>query len=334
MPCRGARKSMCEKRCLSPLLLEVKNLNVSFIDGKREFPILRDITFSLAKGENLGFVGESGCGKSMTAYSLLRLLPEGMKIVSGNIIYKGKDITKFTEKELTGFRGREIAMVFQNPSMALNPVLTVGEQIIETMLNHGISRREAFKKAVSLLDELKIAEPEKIVKEYPHMLSGGMCQRVVIAIALACEPEILIADEPTTALDVIVQKEVLDIIKNICTKRGMGLVIVSHDLGVISYMADSVGVMYCGKLIEQGAIKDILNNPAHPYTKGLLAALPKHGKELLCIKGIVPKFSDWTNRGCMFFDRCEYHDDKCKDDFGYVVIEQAHRALCRKVNEI
>ncbi|HIF03786.1 MAG TPA: ABC transporter ATP-binding protein, partial [Nitrospinaceae bacterium] len=256
--------------------LLVKNLKVSFATPKKELMAVRGISYQLHQGEILALVGESGCGKTVSALSILRLIQEPPgKIVSGEIIFGGKDLLTLKKKELQDLRGKDIAMIFQDPMTSLNPVLTIGEQIVETILRHTVlSRKEAKEKSFRLLEQVEISSPKQKLSQYPHQLSGGMRQRVMIAIALSCSPHILIADEPTTALDVLIQAQILSLLKKIKNETQMSILLITHDLGVVAEVAERVMVMYAGEIVESGSVSDIFRSPRHPYTIGLMESIP------------------------------------------------------------
>jgi oligopeptide/dipeptide ABC transporter ATP-binding protein len=294
-------------------LLDVESLEVFLGPEGSETRVLRDISFSIQKGETLGIVGESGCGKSMTALAISGLLPEPHRLL-GSISFNGQRIEDASLDAMRPFRGKKIAMIFQEPMTALNPVLTVGFQIAEMLVVHeGQESAEAYQNAIELLEQVGISDPAQRAKAYPHELSGGMRQRVMIAIAMACRPDLLIADEPTTALDVSVQAQILDLMLKLQNDYGTALMFISHNFGVISEMADRVMVMYAGKVVEQGLTTEVLQNPQHPYTRGLMRALPdvsKRVSELNVIQGQVPSLSRLP-QGCSFAPRCPDRTDKC-----------------------
>ena len=290
-------------------ILDVRNLFVEFDTEEGIVKALNGVSFSLKKGEILGIVGETGCGKSVTVYTVLKLLPmPPARIVSGEVIYKGKDLLKLDEEELRKIRGKEIAMIFQEPMTSLNPVFTVGKQLMDVILLHRkVSREEAKEIALKALEDVKMQDPELIMKKYPHELSGGMRQRVMIAMALSCKPEILIADEPTTALDVTIQAQILAIIKEMQSKHDMSVIFITHDLGVVAQLCDRVVVMYAGTVVETAPIDIIFKNPVHPYTRGLLESIPKMDKKqekLRSIPGMVPNLVS-PPPGCRYHPRCE-----------------------------
>lgn len=292
-------------------LLEVKDLRISFNTYGGEVQAVRGVSFDLNKGETLAIVGESGSGKSVSTSAIMGLLPKSNTVVkSGEILYKGKDILKLSEKEMEKIRGKEISMVFQDPMSSLNPTMKVGNQIAEGLIKHqGLNKAQAKEKAIELLAKVGIPNPELRVNQYPHQFSGGMRQRVVIAIALACNPEIIIADEPTTALDVTIQAQILELMKEMQKETGCSIIFITHDLGVVANVADRVAVMYAGKIVEVGTVDDIFYNPKHPYTWGLLGSMPTldddETEELYTIPGTPP---DLTNppKGDAFAPRNKY----------------------------
>ncbi|WP_352420543.1 ABC transporter ATP-binding protein [Proteiniborus sp.] len=273
-------------------ILEVKDLHVSFKTHNGEIKAIRGASFDLYKGETLAIVGESGSGKSVTTKVLMGILAKNGIIESGEVLYKDKDLTKLQKNEMVSIRGKEIAMIFQDPMTSLNPTMTVGYQIAESVIEHQkLSKSDAKEKAIELIQLVGITEPEKRYKQYPHQLSGGMRQRIVIAIALACNPKILIADEPTTALDVTIQAQILDLIKELQSKIGLSIIFITHDLGVVANIADRVAIMYAGKIVEYGTSEEIFFDPRHPYTWGLLASVPdmeNQQNELYAIPGTPP----------------------------------------------
>ena len=295
-------------------LLEIKNLSINFEMPNRTVMAVRNLSFSLANGEALGLVGESGCGKSVTAFSILKLLPKQGKIVSGEILYRGKDIVSMPDDDLRKIRGREIAIIFQEPMTSLNPVFTVGYQICESLKLHlGMTNKEAREYAADLLDQVGIAMPHKRVDSYPHEFSGGMRQRAMIAMALSASPSLLIADEPTTALDVTIQSQILDLLLKLQEEKKMSLLLITHDLGVVSNVVDRVAIMYAGEIAEIGTTEEIFNNPMYPYTVGLFNSIPKIGKvkgKLSTIPGSVPTVTE-KPEGCIFYSRCEKRKEEC-----------------------
>jgi peptide/nickel transport system ATP-binding protein len=296
-------------------ILEVKGLKTYFTTKRGVSKAVDGIDFTLHKGETLGIVGESGCGKSITSLSILRLIPSPPgKIAGGSILFKGKDLVTMSEDEMRKVRGNEISMIFQEPMTSLNPVIPVGEQIAEALrLHQKMGRKEAWTKSVEMLKLVGIPSPEKRAKQEPFQLSGGMRQRVMIAMALACTPEVLIADEPTTALDVTIQAQILALIKDLQTKIGMGVIMITHDLGVVAETCDKVAVMYAGNIVEHATTEQIFANPKHPYTQGLLASLPniyEDQEELRTIEGSVPSSYNMP-AGCRFASRCPYREAIC-----------------------
>jgi peptide/nickel transport system ATP-binding protein/oligopeptide transport system ATP-binding protein len=302
-------------------ILQIESLKTHFFTFEGVARAVDDVSFDLAKGEILGVVGESGCGKSVTAQSVMRLIPEPPgRIVQGQIRFDGQDLVSLTPEQMRTIRGRRIAMIFQEPMSSLNPVYTVGEQIAEMFMQHlRLSRRESLGRAVEMLQKVQIPAPEKRIQAYPHQLSGGMRQRAMIAMALACNPEILIADEPTTALDVTIQAQILDLMQQLKTDYHTAIMMITHDLGVIAEMARRVVVMYAGKVVETASTAVLFNDPKHPYTRGLLQSIPRlgerarHGRRRLReIKGMVPSLYDLTD-GCRFYPRCPERMEKCRD---------------------
>lgn len=291
----------------SKYILEVDDLHTSFFTDSGEVKSVNGVSFNIEPGKTLGIVGESGSGKSVTAYSIMQILASTGKIKSGEIRYKGEDITKWNKKQMQKFRGEKCSIIFQDPMTSLNPVFTVGNQLEEAILLHtDKNKKEAKERAIEMLSLVGVNEPARRVKQYPHELSGGMRQRVMIAMALACEPDILIADEPTTALDVTIQAQILELMKELQEKMGMAIIIVTHDLGVIASMCDEIIVMYGGRVCERGTADDIFYNPAHEYTKGLLRSIPKQdnmGEKLVPIGGTPINLLNMP-KGCAFCPRC------------------------------
>ena len=319
----------------TPELL-VKNLKVSFATSKKELIAVRGISYQLNQGEILALVGESGCGKTVSALSILRLIQEPPgKIVSGEILFAGKDLLKLKKKELQDLRGKDIAMIFQDPMTSLNPVLTIGEQIIETLLRHtSLSRKKAREKSFRLLEQVEIPSPKQKLDQYPHQLSGGMRQRVMIAMALSCSPRILIADEPTTALDVLIQAQILSLLKKIKNDTQMSILLITHDLGVVAEVAERVMVMYAGEIVESGSVSDLFRSPLHPYTIGLMESIPtleatqQKLSKLKEISGMVPSLSQVPS-GCPFHPRCSAAETRCKTDKPKLKkISQTHSVSC------
>lgn len=302
-------------------VLDVRHLCVDFKTRKGQVRVVHDISFRAEHGKTLGIIGESGCGKSMTALALMRLVPDPPgRISDGCVELNGEDLVTVSDERMREIRGRHMSMIFQEPMTALNPVFSVGDQIAEVLRRHaGLNRDRAWSKAEELLRQVHIPEPTRRLREYPHQLSGGMRQRVMIAMAIACEPDVLIADEPTTALDVTVQAQIFDLLKEIQHRRGMSMILITHDFGAIGEMADHVIVMYAGHKVEEGPVRSIVNDPRHPYTQGLLRCVPEisavHGEErpvLAEIPGTVPGIYDQA-AGCPFAARCPHAMSLCSE---------------------
>lgn len=298
-------------------LLEVQQLVTQFRTKQGYVTAVDGVSFTVRKGETLGIVGESGCGKSVTSLSILQLLPTGIgRIAGGKVLFNGEDLTKKNNKELSHIRGKDIAMIFQDSMTSLNPVLTVGKQLEETIAVHSNVSRETRKQmSLDILTRVGVSSPEQRLKEYPHQLSGGMRQRVMIAMALSCNPSLLIADEPTTALDVTIQAQIIDLMVELKDKIDAAIMLITHDMGVVAEMADSIMVMYAGQVVEYGTAKQIFRNPLHPYTKGLLSSIPRLDKDvgrLNAIPGTVPSLNAMPS-GCRFCVRCDRAMEKCKE---------------------
>lgn len=296
-------------------LLSVKNLKTQFYSSGRTIRALDGVSFDIEEGGAFGLVGETGCGKSVTALSILRLIPYPPgKIVEGEILFRGKNLLALTEDEMRSIRGKEISMIFQEPMTSLNPVFRIGDQMIEViMLHQGLMRTQAFEKAVEMLDRVNIPDSKRVMMQFPHQLSGGMRQRVMIAMELSCHPFLLIADEPTTALDVTIQAQILRLIKEMKKELHTSILLITHDLGVIAEMCDRVAVMYAGSIVEQASVEEIFEDPKHPYTQGLWGAIPRIDQEkeaLAVISGTVPDLSQ-PPLGCKFHPRCSYRFDPC-----------------------
>lgn len=318
-------------------LLEVKNLEASIKTKTGAIHAIEDISFSMEKGEILGVVGESGCGKSMTALSILRLLPTPpIEISGGQILYDGQDLLKMNKASIRSIRGNRISMIFQEPMTSLNPVYTVGNQIMEAIHFHRkVSRKVCWEQAVKMLKMVGIPAPEQRMKEYPHQLSGGMRQRVMIAMALSCQPELLIADEPTTALDVTIQAQILDELKRLQKQTGTAIMLITHDLGVVADMAQKVLVMYAGKVVEYADTIDIFSRPLHPYTEGLLKSIPRLNQsveKLHVIDGMVPSLSQMP-KGCRFCPRCEYATKYCQEYEPPMLVCDNRKVRCWRYKE-
>ncbi|WP_078556680.1 ABC transporter ATP-binding protein [Bacillus alkalicellulosilyticus] len=296
-------------------ILSVKELRTSFsLDGGQEVKAVDGVTFDVPRGKTLGIVGESGSGKSITALSILKLIDKPGRIKDGELFFKGKNLLDLNEKQMRTIRGNQISMIFQEPMTSLNPTFTVGQQIREAYKIHqGLGKNESTQKALEMLKLVGIPSPEKRLNQYPFELSGGMRQRVMIAMALACRPDLLIADEPTTALDVTIQAQILELIKELQSKLGMSVIMITHDLGVVAETCDYVAVMYCGKVVEFSDVRTLFQNPKHPYTIGLLNSLPRSDRdqeELIPIKGTVPS-PDHLPEGCRFAPRCPHATELC-----------------------
>ncbi len=297
-------------------LLEVKNLETRFFTQDGVVHAVNGISYTLDKGETLAIVGESGSGKSVSVLSILRLIPHPPgKITGGEVWFEGKDLLKMSDSEIRHIRGNKIAMIFQDPMTSLNPVLTIGFQVMEALQLHmGMNKQQARERTIELLEMVGIPDAEKRLKDYPHQFSGGMRQRVMIAMGLACNPQILIADEPTTALDVTIQAQIVDLVKKLQKEIGMSVIWITHDLGVVAGLADRVIVMYAGSIVESAPVKELYGNPKHPYTLGLLRSIPRmdrpRKKKLTPIKGLPPNLIDMPP-GCPFAPRCEYRTERC-----------------------
>jgi oligopeptide transport system ATP-binding protein len=323
---------------LAEKLLDVKNLKTSFYTHVGEVQAVRGVSFSLNKGEALGIVGESGSGKSVTSMSIMKLLQFPGKIKDGEILFKGEDLVKKSEKHMMSIRGNEIAMIFQDPMTSLNPVYTVGDQIMEAIIRHqGLSKQKAKKKAIEMLKLVGIPSPEKRVDNYPHEFSGGMRQRAMIAIALSCQPDLLIADEPTTALDVTIQAQILELMKDLKEKINTSIILITHDLGVVADVCSRIIVMYGGLVMEEGTAEEIFYDPKHPYTMGLLKSIPRldlgQKKRLVPIEGSPPDLLK-PPKGCPFAARCPYAMRICVEERPpYFYVNEGHRSMCWLLHE-
>ena len=319
-------------------LLEVRDLSVHFTTDEGVVRAVEHVSFEIFPGKILGIVGESGCGKSVTSLSILRLIPDPPgKIVGGEVLFEGKDLVKFEEKEMEKVRGNDISMIFQEPMTSLNPVFTIGDQIMEAILFHqGVHKAEARRKAIEMLGRVKIPDPGTRIDAYPHQLSGGMRQRAMIAMALSCQPKLLIADEPTTALDVTIQDEILKLLREIQSEMGMAVMLITHDLGVVADMADRVMVMYAGRVVEQGPIASILRQMRHPYTRGLVNSIPsleERKKRLPTIPGQVPDAMALPV-GCKFHPRCYLMIEECKkEEPPLFQVDEEHFSRCIRWKE-
>lgn len=296
-------------------LLNIENLKTYFMQKKHVIPAVDGVSLQIKKGETVALVGESGCGKSLTSLSIMGLVPKpNGKIIDGKIMLGEVDLTKLSENEMCKIRGKEISMIFQDPMTSLNPVLTIGEQLVEVIMYHqGLKRQEATERAIDLLKIVGFSRAEEIIRDYPHRLSGGMRQRVMIAIAMSCNPKLLIADEPTTALDVTIQAQILDLLKNLTNEFDTSILLITHDLGVVSELAQRVIVMYAGEIVEEATIDEIFDEPLHPYTEGLINSVPTltgEIKRLKSIKGMVPSPDDFPS-GCRFAPRCNKVFGRC-----------------------
>ena len=301
-------------------LLKVENLRIELTTRDGVAPVIDDLSFELGAGESISFVGESGCGKSMTALALMGLLPEKVgRVAKGSIYFNGEDLTVASAERLNKIRGNDISMIFQEPMTSLNPVYSIGEQIAEVLRRHrGMNKAAAWRRAIELLDAVRIPNPKNRVSDYPHQLSGGQRQRVMIAIALACEPKILIADEPTTALDVTVQAQIFDLMRDLGSEFGTATILITHDMGAVAEMAERMIVMYAGRMAETGPVQQVIDHPRHPYTKGLISCVPHLLAELTAerpplaeIDGIVPALKDFGRNECLFASRCERANEQC-----------------------
>ncbi|GIO05582.1 dipeptide/oligopeptide/nickel ABC transporter ATP-binding protein [Brevibacillus reuszeri] len=314
-------------------ILEVKELQVTFAKEEHQIMVVNGVSFVVYSGETLGIVGESGCGKSITSLSIMGLIPRPPgRISSGQILYNNMDLTQLSEEEMRNVRGNEISMIFQEPMTSLNPVFTIGRQIDEIILLHtSASRQEAKQLSIEMLQRVGISRAEQIYQSYPFELSGGMRQRVMIAIGMVCQPKLLIADEPTTALDVTIQLQILDLMKNLQAKENTAIMLITHDLGVVAEMCDRVLVMYAGEVVEEADVDDLFHDPKHPYTTGLLLSIPASEEKksrLYSIKGQVPPAGTIT-RGCRFAERCERVFDRCwEEDPELVVVGENHTCRC------
>lgn len=313
-------------------ILQVNELRTSFFTEKSEVKAVDGVTFSVPEGKTVGLVGESGSGKSVSSLSILRLIDEPGKIIGGEIIFNGEDLLNKNEEQMRKIRGNEISMIFQEPMTSLNPTLTIGQQIGEVYKIHqGLRKKESYAKTIEMLKLVGIPAPEKRIRQYPYELSGGMRQRVMIAMALACNPSLLIADEPTTALDVTIQAQILEIIKNLQQQLRMSVLLITHDLGVVHETCDYVAVMYCGKIVEYADVHNIFSHPKHPYTVGLLNSLPPHDMDikgdLPVIKGAVPSPENMP-KGCRFAPRCNYVSEICNSLPPLIVGENGNQARC------
>jgi peptide/nickel transport system ATP-binding protein len=316
-------------------LLEVKGLSTSFPSERGRVPVVDDVSFSIAAGEVLALVGESGCGKSVTAFSLLRLIPKPGQIDAGAVLFEGRDLRALSVPEMRSVRGHQISMIFQEPMTSLNPVQRVGPQLVEAVLLHErVSKLAARERAFELFKKVGIPDARERLDAYPHQLSGGLKQRVMIAMALSTRPKLLIADEPTTALDVTIQAQILQLLRELGRDFGSSILLITHDLGVVNELADRIAVMYAGRIIEQGMREEVLSAPRHPYTQGLLRSIPalaKRGERLTEIPGVVPRPSNWP-KGCRFCTRCPRAFEPCPELVpGVTPLSATHSANCHAV---
>lgn len=313
------------------MLLKVKDLKTQFKLKGGNINAVNGVQFEVEKGEVLAIVGESGSGKSVTSLSIMGLIGEPGKIIDGEILFKGEDLLKKTKRQMQDIRGNEISMIFQEPMTSLNPVFTIGKQITESLIRHmKLNKKDAISKAVDMLKLVGIPSPEERIKDYPHQLSGGMRQRVMIAMALSCNPELLIADEPTTALDVTIQAQILELMLNLKEKLNTAILLITHDLGVVAEVADKVVVMYCGKVVEKASVELLFEKPLHPYTEGLLNSIPKVDEEaekLFMIQGMVPNPLKMPS-GCAFSDRCSKCMDICKSQEPQLISKDGREVRC------
>jgi peptide/nickel transport system ATP-binding protein len=328
---------------IGEMVLDVKGLQTVFFTASGLFRAVDDVSFKVRRGETLAIVGESGCGKSVTALSVMRLVPDPPgRIVGGSIVLEGTDLLDLDQDEMRKIRGNRISMIFQEPMTSLNPVMRIGDQITEAVrLHRAMTQKEAWKQAIEMLRLVRIPVPERRVFEYPHQLSGGMRQRAMIAMALACRPALLIADEPTTALDVTIQAQILQLMLELQKELGMGLILITHDLGVVAQTAQRVIVMYAGKKVEEADVETLFANPKHPYTRGLMASIPavlslgaKAGTRLVEIPGMVPSLTNLP-KGCAFAPRCELAIARCREEYPPLEAQGAdHLAACWRAREL
>ena len=317
-------------------VLEVENLTVEFPIGGNYFPAVKGLSLKVGPGEMVALVGESGCGKTVTALTAMGLQPETAKITGGQVSFEGKELLGLREEQWEQYRGKKMSMIFQEPMTALNPLMKVGKQIAEAAVTHGMSRQEAKQETLSMLEWVGLPDGPRLYHEYPHRLSGGQRQRVMIAMALVNRPSLLIADEPTTALDVTIQAQILELIRRMNRELGTAVLLISHDLGVIRRMCSRVHILYAGQVVESGPVQEVLSHPLHPYTKGLVASIPspeKRGNRLHPIPGTVSSLSERQGKGCPFYDRCDRKLDICKAENPPEIRQENHTALCFHAQE-
>ena len=321
---------------MSEELLRLENLSIDYKVKEGYLSAVKDVNFSINKGEIFAVVGESGCGKSTVAHSIMNLLPGGNETITGKVIFKGRDLREVTEKEMEKIRGKEIGMIFQNPLDSLNPVYTVGSQVAEAIELDKVDKTEAWNRVVELFKDVKMPDAEERAKSFPHELSGGMRQRVMIAMMISRNPELLIADEPTTALDVTIEAQILAIIKSLKEQFNTAVMLITHNFGLVAEVADKIGVMYAGEMVETGDVFEIFKNPVHPYTRLLMAALPRKTKNegrLQTIEGNVPRITE-KKPGCRFANRCPYATEKCKtEDPPMVMVGEDHMVRCHEIGK-
>ena len=321
---------------MSEELLRLENLSIDYKVKEGYLSAVKDVNFSINKGEIFAVVGESGCGKSTVAHSIMNLLPGGNETITGKVIFKGRDLREATEKEMEKIRGKEIGMIFQNPLDSLNPVYTVGSQVAEAIELDKVDKTEAWNRVVELFKDVKMPDAEERAKSFPHELSGGMRQRVMIAMMISRNPELLIADEPTTALDVTIEAQILAIIKALKEQFNTAVMLITHNFGLVAEVADKIGVMYAGEMVETGDVFEIFKNPVHPYTRLLMAALPRKTKDegrLQTIEGNVPRITE-KKPGCRFANRCPYATEKCKtEDPPMTMVGEDHMVRCHEIGK-
>lgn len=321
---------------MSEELLRLENLSIDYKVKEGYLSAVKDVNFSINKGEIFAVVGESGCGKSTVAHSIMNLLPGGNETITGKVIFKGRDLREVTEKEMEKIRGKEIGMIFQNPLDSLNPVYTVGSQVAEAIELDKVDKQEAWNRVIELFKDVKMPDAEERAKSFPHELSGGMRQRVMIAMMISRNPELLIADEPTTALDVTIEAQILAIIKSLKEQFNTAVMLITHNFGLVAEVADKIGVMYAGEMVETGDVFEIFKNPVHPYTRLLMAALPRKTKNegrLQTIEGNVPRITE-KKPGCRFANRCPYATEKCKtEDPPMTMVGEDHMVRCHEIGK-